>query len=96
MAAAKAAILGVEPRAEVILFGSRARGEAHAESDFDLLAVTPEQVRQKDKGMYYYPIMESEMEHQELLCMHFISRERWGGRSNHPFLRVIAREGVRL
>lgn len=37
-----AAILETVPAKKVILFGSRARGEARPESDYDLLVVVPE------------------------------------------------------
>ncbi len=35
-------LLSVHPRARVLLFGSRARGDARADSDYDLLVVTPD------------------------------------------------------
>ncbi|MFN3179768.1 MAG: nucleotidyltransferase domain-containing protein [Thermus sp.] len=35
------AILEAVPAEKIILFGSRARGEAHPESDYDLLIVVP-------------------------------------------------------
>ena len=38
----KKAVLGVEPNAEVMLFGSRARGDFHEESDWDVLVLTDE------------------------------------------------------
>ncbi|MCX5956123.1 MAG: nucleotidyltransferase domain-containing protein [Cyanobacteria bacterium] len=41
--AVKAALAGVQPRpGRVLLFGSRARGDARPDSDFDLLVVMPQ------------------------------------------------------
>ncbi len=36
----KQAILGIDAGAEIILFGSRARGDFHKESDWDVLVLT--------------------------------------------------------
>jgi predicted nucleotidyltransferase len=33
----KQAVHEVEPEADIVLYGSRARGDAHAESDWDFL-----------------------------------------------------------
>jgi uncharacterized protein len=35
------------PGAKVILFGSRARGEAHSDSDLDLLVIEPDEVTKR-------------------------------------------------
>ena len=94
---AKAAIQSVEPEAEVLLFGSRARGEAHEESDFDLLVVTPERVSTQERGAYLVPIMPIEQKYMELLSMTFVPRAEWEAqRTTHTFLRVVNREGYRV
>ena len=36
----KQTVLSIDPTAEVILFGSRARGDFHEESDWDVLVLT--------------------------------------------------------
>ena len=93
---AKAAIQSVEPEAEVLLFGSRARGEAHEESDFDLLVVTPEHVTFSARDPYYAPIIDLEMQHGELLSMHFVPASVWEAeRSSDPFYRIVNREAYR-
>lgn len=94
---AKAAILAVEPRAEVLLFGSRARGEAHEDSDFDLMILTPEEVRVLERGPYYDGIVDIDIEYGELLSLHFEPLDRWRERkSYHPFLRQVDRDAVHL
>lgn len=35
----KSAILKIEPHADIILYGSRARGDAHVESNWDFLVL---------------------------------------------------------
>lgn len=42
IAEASRRLAAAAPDAKVILFGSRARGEAHADSDLDLLVIEPE------------------------------------------------------
>jgi uncharacterized protein len=40
-------LAAVAPGAKVILFGSRARGEARADSDLDLLIIEPDEVTKR-------------------------------------------------
>ena len=95
LAEAKAAILSVEPAAEVILFGSRARGEAHEESDFDLMIVTPEEVRVLERGPYYERVQEVNFRHEELLSMFFVERDRWeSSKRTDPFLSQVLADGI--
>ena len=42
--AVKRSVLAVDPQAEVWLFGSRARGDARPDSDWDFLVLTPKPV----------------------------------------------------
>ena len=44
LAAIKEKILSVVPDAQVVLFGSRARGDWHEESDWDILVLTEQEV----------------------------------------------------
>jgi predicted nucleotidyltransferase len=43
----KETVTSVIPGAEVILFGSRAKGTAHEHSDYDLLVITPDQLKKE-------------------------------------------------
>ena len=44
LAAIKERVLSIVPDAKVMLFGSRARGDWHEESDWDILVLTEQEV----------------------------------------------------
>ena len=52
----KETVTSVIPGAEVILFGSRAKGTAHEHSDYDLLVITPKQLK-KDEYVSAYSLL---------------------------------------
>jgi len=49
----KANVHEVDPKAEVWLYGSRSRGTAHEDSDWDVLVLSPkEKLSVKDEGVF--------------------------------------------
>ena len=53
------AVTGIPKGAQVILFGSQARGDAHSNSDWDVLVLlNKEQLTQDDHDLYAYPFGE--------------------------------------
>ena len=94
--AIKAAVLEVEPGAEVILFGSRARGEATEESDWDLLVLVDGEVdwRRRDRLTRHLTDFEFATDWKFLIGALLRARQTWGhGLQAGPLYQNIAREG---
>ena len=92
------AVAEIDPSAQVILYGSRARGDARPDSDYDLLVLTdgPSSLEAEDKiRRQLYPI---ELETGAVLTVILTSRMNWQSRlySAMPLYRNIRREGIRL
>jgi len=94
----KAAIRGIIPDADVILYGSRARGDAISDSDYDILVLSDERVNIKMKEDLVSCIYPIELETGEVLTLIAYSRNDW----NSPLYRVmpfrvnVEQEGVLL
>jgi len=94
----KQAIRAVVPDADVILYGSRARGDAREDSDYDLLVLVdrPADVElQKQLISSTYPL---ELESGAVLTLTAYSRDLWNSRlyKAMPFHENVDREGVVL
>ncbi|MGD9194332.1 MAG: nucleotidyltransferase domain-containing protein [Desulfobacterales bacterium] len=92
------AIERVDSSAEVILYGSRARGDANPESDYDLLILTESKVtliREDDFRRELFPI---ELETGAVITVILINKKDWKSAlySAMLFYQNIKREGVRL
>lgn len=60
------------------LYGSRARGDACADSDWDLLLLLDKpQIEDEDFAKYSYPIMESGWEIGEDFSVHTYTKSQW-------------------
>ncbi len=98
LAQVKAAVLAIEPGAEVILYGSRARGEAEPDADWDILVLLDGDVNAERITRTRHQVYEVEWKTGEVLSTIVEGREEWDGPLSRgtPFRRNVEREGVVL
>lgn len=83
--------------AQLILFGSQARKDAHAESDWDLLILLGNNYRSADVfGMYAYPFVQLGWEYGTYFSPKVYTFTEWTQRKGTPFYENINKEGVVL
>lgn len=94
----KAAIQAIEPDATVILYGSRARGSAQADSDWDLLVLVDGVVDLSRKRAIRRALYDLEWETGEVITSAIKNREAWNAPRLRvsPFYQAVARDGVTL
>lgn len=94
----KQAVRNVEPIAEVILYGSRARRDATSESDWDFLILVDGIVDTSRVDAIRYQIYEVEWQTGEVLSSIVRSRKEWNSPVYQamPFHKNVEREGLRL
>jgi predicted nucleotidyltransferase len=87
-----------EPDAEVILYGSYARGEQTEESDIDLLILLDkDEVSFKEEKDISFPLYDIELDSGVLISPYILSKKKWHTRhSITPFYDNVMREGVIL
>ncbi len=94
----KAEIQKIEPSAQLILYGSRARGEANAHSDWDLLLLTEkEKVSHEVEQTFRMPLVFMEVELGEVLSLQIFNRKEWENIFYiTPYFENIQKDGVKI
>lgn len=94
----KQCVLQVEPDAEVILHGSRARGDFSAESDWDFLILVGGPVDEERTDRVRHRLYEIEWDSGEVISSVIRSREEWGSSLFRatPFHESVEREGIAI
>jgi predicted nucleotidyltransferase len=93
----KKAVLDVDADAELILFGSRARGDYRKSSDWDLLVLTDKTVDWSVKKILRKPLFKIEEENKIDLNTTIVNKKNWSNKfSNHPLFYEIKKEGIML
>ena len=92
------AVHDVEPEADVILYGSRSRGDAVSESDWDILVLVDAPVDDQRTDRIRHRLYELEWECGEVISSIVRSREEWHSRPYQamPFHQRVQQEGTRL
>ena len=82
---------------QVLLFGSRARGEARKDSDWDILIVLPKPVlQQSDYDQVSYPLVELGWILGERINPIVYTQNEWEVNRITPFYDNVQREGISL
>ena len=94
----KRAARTLEPEADVILYGSRSRGDATPDSDWDFLILVDGPTNDPREDALRHRIYEIEWETGEVLSTLIMDRQSWNSpryRST-PLHRAVARDGILL
>lgn len=87
----------LDPAAEVILYGSRARGDEKPDSDWDILILVDNKADLYYESQFRHRLYDIELETGAVLSVFVHNKEEW--KSLHwmtPLYKNIAREGLRI
>jgi predicted nucleotidyltransferase len=96
LAECKAAVRQVAPEAELILYGSRARGDAREDSDYDLLILVDREVDMDLERAIVNRLVPLEVRTGRALTALVYSRDQWDSALYRamPLHKNVSREGV--
>ena len=93
----KKKVISISPNAQILLFGSRARGTENNESDWDLLVLLDkDKIEDSDFDEISYPIVELGWKMGEQFSPKLYTVKEWMKRSFTPFYKNIEKEGILL
>ena len=85
------------PQSTLLLYGSRARGDASADSDWDLLVLLNRPQKQDtDFANISYPLMELGFSLGQYFSVHTYSQQEWQNMSFLPFYKNVERDKIQL
>lgn len=73
----KETVRKIEPHAEIILFGSRARGDERKDSDWDLLILVPGSVDLKKEQKFRHALFMLEVQYGQAISTFAYSKGDW-------------------
>lgn len=92
----RAEIQNIEENTQVILFGSRARGDNRQDSDWDFLILMDQEVTAALKDEIRERLYEIELETGEVISTIIHQKEEWEERTVTPIHQIIEEEGVEV
>ncbi len=91
----KEEVHNIDPQAEVILFGSRARGDHKLDSDWDfLILLETSRFDKKMKHELWDRLYELELKTETVISSLIHSKSDWQKRAFTPIYQIIEKEGI--
>ncbi len=86
-----------EPTAQIILYGSRARGDAHEGSDWDVLTIVDKpRLTLKERSNLQYPVWDKGLDMGEEINVFSYTRKQWEQAPPSLFKFNVMKEGITL
>ncbi|MFZ5940229.1 MAG: nucleotidyltransferase domain-containing protein [Bacteroidota bacterium] len=90
-------VTSVDPAAEIILYGSRAHGDARKDSDWDILVLTEDKPDVEMERKFRNRLYDLELETGESFSVFAYSKSDWESIQRvTPFFHNVTREGILL
>ena len=85
------------PNDRMILFGSQARGDARADSDWDLfVSLNKDKITYNDENIYAYPFAEMGWNYGTYISVKMYTNKEWTNHSFTPFYYNVQTDGVEI
>jgi len=93
----KTVVHSIEPEAQIILFGSRARGEARNDSDWDILILSKKESDLYVEQKFRHALFDIELEYSISISVFVKNQPEWESKySVTPLFQNISKEGIRV
>lgn len=92
----RTAVAEIDPEATLVLFGSRARGDFGADSDWDFLVLTDREVTIALENTLRDRLYEVELFTGEIITSVIENKSKWEALAETPFYKNVIREGVEI
>ncbi|MCX6326744.1 MAG: nucleotidyltransferase domain-containing protein [Bacteroidia bacterium] len=90
-------ISDIDPQAQIILYGSIARGDARKDSDWDILVLTNYLVTYQIEKSLRDHLYDLELETEESLSLFVYSKNDWNTRHHiTPYYHNVTSQGIQL
>ncbi len=90
-------ILEIDKNAEIILYGSRARGDDNEDSDWDIIVLTDYPVNFKIESKFVNHLYKLELELEQIFSIFVYYKKDWHTKQRiTPFYHNVKKEGVLL
>ena len=92
----KEKVKAIDSQADVILFGSRARGDAREDSDWDFLILLDKTVSFEEEKNIRRKVYEVELEVDEVIATVIEGKSHWEMLKVTPFYKNVQKDGIHI